>query len=136
MYLYKIKTKDSGIEGKGVFCLEDIPKDSIVWKFDQNHDKALSQEDYAKLNEEGKREMQKVGYLSPVSKTWIYPPENDPARYTNHSPSTNNLSVIFDMAISPEPYFVANRNISNGEELTNNYLEFDEYIKNTKPDWA
>ncbi len=135
MYLFKVEAKDSDIEGKGVFTVEPISKDSIVWKYDPTHDVSLSEEKFEALTEEGKRELEKVGYLSPVSKTWIYPPENDPARFTNHSQTNNNLSVVFDRTISLEPFFKANRTIEAGEELMVNYLEFDEYIKKAKPEW-
>jgi SET domain-containing protein len=135
MYLFKIKTEKSQIEGFGVFSLEKIPAGSVVWKFDQTHDKSLSQNDFFKLSREAQEELEKVGYLSPVSNMWIYPPENDPARFTNHHPSTNNLSVVFNSLISAEPFFKANRDITEGEELTVNYLEFDEFIKSKRPEW-
>ena len=136
MYLFKVKIKDSKIEGKGVFTLENISKGTIVWKFNPDIDKSMTQKEYNKLDKDGKEELEKVGYLSPSSGLWIYPSENDLARYTNHSLKNNNLSVIFDKAISPEAIFVANRDILKGEELLNNYLEFDEFIKNTKPTWS
>ncbi len=135
MYLYKTEAKQSTIEGKGVFTLEHISKDFVVWKYEPIHDLSLSEKEFELLSEEKKKELEKVGYLSPASGTWIYPPENDPARYTNHSAENNNLSVVFDQTISPEPFFKANRDIVIGEELIVNYLEFDDYIKQTKPEW-
>ena len=39
MYLRKIEARQSDINGKGVFALEDIPKGTKVWVFDPNHDK-------------------------------------------------------------------------------------------------
>ncbi len=136
MYLYKVISKESKIEGSGVFVNEPISKDSIVWKFEPSHDLSLSEEKFTELDEEEKKELEKVGYLSPVSHMWVYPPENDPARFTNHSSTNNNLSVVFDESISPEPFFRANRDIAEGEELTVNYLEFDEYIKQARPSWV
>lgn len=56
------------------------------------------------------------------------------ALYTNHS-GHNNLSVKYDISISEESFFIANRDIQEGEELTNNYYEFDEAIKIKKPDF-
>lgn len=135
MYLCKVEVRDSNIEGKGVFITESTVKGSVVWKFNSGSDKSMTQVEYTALNEESKREMEKVGYLSPSSGLWIYPSEDDVARYTNHSTLHNNLSVKFDSEISPEVFFIANRNIGEGEELIVNYLEFDEFIKNTKPDW-
>lgn len=126
---------ESGIEGSGVFADQDIPKGSIVWKFDPNHDLSLSIKDFEKLDAESKAEVQKVAYVSPTSGKWIYPPENDPARYTNHSETSNNLSAVFDRNISNEPFFVANTEIAKGTELTVNYKEFDDSIKHATPDW-
>ncbi len=136
MYLYKVEIKKSKIEGKGVFALEKINKGSIVWKFDLKHDLSISQEDFKKLDKEKRKEVEKAGYLSSISKKWIFPPENDPALFTNHSSSINNLSAVFDSKVSPEPFFKANRNILAAEELIVNYLEFDEFIQKTKPSWT
>lgn len=135
MYLYRTSVKESLIEGRGVFAMESIIKGSVVWKFDHQHDCTMSQEDFEDLDNNMRSEIRKIGYVSPTSHNWVYPPENDPARFTNHSSSSNNLSAVFDPHVSSEPFFVANRNILEGEELTNNYGEFDESIKNAKPMW-
>lgn len=137
MYLVPVYTKPSEIEGKGVFTSQKIKKGEIVWKYVAEHDKSISVEDYEKLDGEEKKYMEKVAYLSASSGKYIFPPENDPALYTNHNPTSNNLTVVTDSKISPEPYFVANRDILPDEELTNNYLEFDAAIptQETKPDW-
>jgi hypothetical protein len=94
-------------------------------------------EDYEKLDGEEKKYMEKVAYLSASSGKYIFPPENDPALYTNHNPTSNNLTVVMDSEVSPEPHFVANKDILPDEELTNNYLEFDAAIptQGSKPDW-
>jgi SET domain-containing protein len=63
------------------------------------------------------------------------PPEDDPACYTNHDPEGFNTSVVFDKDVSDEPIFVANRDIEQGEEITNNYLEFDKNSAIRKFEW-
>lgn len=135
MFLCKTEILKSMIEGHGVFTLEDISEGSTVWQFDPKHDKSMSQEDFEELSEDKRREIEKVGYLSPTSGMWIYSLEGSD-HFTNHSSSRNNLTTVFDATISPEPFFRANRAISKNEELIVNYLEFDEFIKNTKPDWT
>lgn len=135
MYLISVKVAKSDIHGRGVFTNEKIPKGKIVWKFRNSYDIKLSQKEYDVLSESRKQKIQKVGYLSPWSGYWVLPPEGDPAEYTNHN-SQNNLSVIFDRSVSAEPYFVANRDIRAGEELTNNYSEFDKITQNTNPSWT
>jgi SET domain-containing protein len=134
MYVFKIETHKSGIEGVGVFALEKIGKNAIVWKFDPTHDKSISVDEYNLCSKEAQDELDRVAYLSPTTGRYVYPPENDPARYTNHS-RQNNLTVAVNKDVSDEPYFIANRDIDIGEELTNNYLEFDDALKSSRPKW-
>jgi SET domain-containing protein len=137
MYLIPVEVKESAIEGKGVFTVEAIKNGTIVWKYVAGHDQSLSPKDYEILDEAGKQYMEKVAYLSASSGQYIFPPENDPALYTNHNAPHNNLTVVLDENISREPHFVANHDIAAGEELTNNYHEFDAAInlKTTRPEW-
>ncbi len=50
----------------------------------------MSVEEYEKLDEGGKKYIDKVAYLSAASHRYIYPPENDPALYTDHRELTKN----------------------------------------------
>lgn len=135
MYKISVKVSPSNIEGKGVFTNEDIPKNKIVWIYEPGYDLIMSKEDFNKLPSEEKSRIEKIGYFSPWSDGWVFPPENDAAQFTNHS-RKNNLSAVYDKKNSGEPYFIANRDIKIGEELTNNYFEFDLLTQETKPDWA
>ena len=134
MYLVKIETKESVIDGKGVFALEDIRKGDAVWRFDPNHDEAISRAQFDEADQAVKEVLRRVAYLSKNTGRWVYPPENDPARYTNHS-KENNLSVLSDESISEEPIFIANRDIAAGEELTNDYTEFDDLTEKVEQHW-
>ncbi len=134
MYLFKVEIKKSPINGKGVFALENISKGQVVWKYEPGNDRFLSVEDYEKLDSDKRLKLDRIAYLSPSTKRYVYPPENDPALFTNHS-INNNLSVVFDNSVSDEPFFVANKEINIGEEITNNYLDFDSAIKNHRPEW-
>jgi len=124
MYLVKVTVKESPIEGRGVSTLEDIRKGSVVWKFDPAHDKSMSPTEFDALDEAAKESLLRVAYLSSTSNRWVYPPEGDPAHFTNHS-EKNNMTAVTDSSVSEEPFFIANRDIQAGEELTNNYEEFD-----------
>jgi SET domain-containing protein len=135
MYAVLVKVDKSNIDGQGVFAIEDIPKGTIAWIFKEKHDIKLSAKEYDSLSSLQKQKMDKTGYLSPWTGFWVFPSDNDPAQFTNHS-NDSNLSVAFDKSISTEPYFVANRDITKGEELTNNYNEFDKITQKTKPIWA
>ena len=134
MYLIPIEAKISPIDGKGVFALQKIMKGEMVWKFNPEHDKDLSVEEFNNLDKEVQSNLKRVAYLSPTSNRYVYPPKDDLANFTNHS-KNNNLSVVIDTKISEEPYFIANRNIEEGEELTNNYAEFDEDTKGDGGEW-
>ncbi len=135
MYTIDVTIGNSPIHGKGVFTPQPIKKGMIVWKYDPKYDLALTPAQYEKLDAEERERFAHSAYLSPWTGLWICPPKDDPSNYTNHSPE-NNLTVKFDEAVSPEPYFVTNRDIIAGEELTNNYYEFDLLTQQEKPEWA
>lgn len=135
MYKVLVNVKTSNIDGKGVFAQQDIEKDTIVWQYNAGHDHAITQAEFDAKDMVEKEYLHRVAYLSPWSNLWVYPPKGDPAEYTNHSPD-NNLTVRFDEDVSSEPYFIANRDISLGDELTNNYHEFDKITQTAKPQWA
>lgn len=135
MYLIKVEVKNSEIHGKGVFALKKIPKNTIVWQFMPDHDLTLTPSQFDKLTKDEKAKLKRIAYLSPTSEFWVYPPDNDPARFTSHS-SSNNLTSVVDANVSSEPYFITNRDIAAGEELTNNYNQFDQITQRTKPLWA
>lgn len=135
MYVVPVKVSKSEIDGSGVFAEASIAKESIVWVYKDGHDLSLTPDEYKLLTLNKKNILNKIAYLSPWSGLWVFPPHNDPAQFTNHSPR-NNLSVVFDDKISAEPYFIANKDIEVGEELTNNYHEFDKITQLTKPVWA
>lgn len=134
MYLIKVVVQDSPIDGQGVFTLEDIKEGAVVWKYDSNHDKTLSKTEFDSLSGEERELLRRVAYLSKNTGRCVYPPENDPARFTNHS-KENNLSATLNAEISEEPIFIANRDIQVGEELTNDYSEFDDLSENLEADW-
>ena len=135
MYIFEVRVKKSNINGRGVFAREDIPQGSIVWEYRSDHDLSFTIKEYEKMDVDQRKEMHHSAYLSPWTGVWICPPPDDPACFTNHSPN-NNLSVKFDTNISPEPFFIANRDIKIGEEITNNYREFDEITQTMKTNWA
>lgn len=135
MYIKKVTVDKSNIDGRGVFAGEDITKDEIVWIFKKGYDVSKSDEEFQKLPESEKLHLSHTAYLSPWSGMWVYPPFGDAAEYTNHS-TKNNLTVKFDPEISLEPIFIANRKIDAGEELTNNYYDFDEITRKQKPGWT
>ena len=135
MYIKKVKIGTSEIDGNGVFALEDISKNEIVWVFKDGFDISMTDKMFQQLPGIESEHLSHTAYLSPWSGNWVYPPIGDAAEYTNHS-NNNNLVVKYDVTISVEPVFISKRDIKSGEELTNNYHEFDEITRKQKPDWA
>ena len=135
MYKVLILVGSSTIDGKGVFAIEKIQKGEIVWLYDKAKDISATQAEFEQFDDQKKAWFHHSAYLSPWTGLWICPPEGDASNYTNHSPD-NNLSVMYDEKISPEPFFIANRDIDIGQEITNNYYEFDELTRKEKPKWA
>jgi SET domain-containing protein len=125
MYTVPVEIRSSNIDGKGVFALKPIPKGTIVWQYTKGHDKRISKEKFNALDETTKTSLQRIAYLSPTTNMWVIPPDDDPACYTNHDPNNFNTSTSFEQEISDEPIFRANRDISSGDEITNNYTDFD-----------
>ncbi len=135
MYTIQLEIKESPIDGKGVFTIVDIKKGTIVWRYTEGHDKKMTKALFESLGETRKTILERIAYLSPTSDMWVMPPEDDPACYTNHDPIAHNTSVVINREISDEPLFVANRDIKAGEEITNNYLEFDDNSTVEKFNW-
>lgn len=134
MYKVRVEVKPSSIDGMGVFTCEDIAKGTIVWQFTKDHDLKMTVDEFNALARGTQESLKRVAYLSEQTNLWIMPPENDPACFTNHSESANTKS-IFDGKISEEIIFVASRNIKAGEEITDNYLEFDPHARSDSQSW-
>lgn len=134
MYLVPVEVKHSSIHGKGVFAKKAIAKDTVIWKYAEGHDRKMDVETFDNLDHKDRKALERISYLSPQSDMWVSPPEDDPACFTNHS-NEANMSVVIDAKKSEEPIFVANRDIAAGEELTNDYAEFDQNSDRTEFDW-
>jgi hypothetical protein len=135
MYQVAVEIRDSAIDGKGVFSKKDIQKNVIVWQYSTGHDIRMSKHAFDTLDPRTKARLSRVTYLSPTTDQWVMPPEGNPACFTNHNPAHHNISVVFEAEVSYEPFFLANRDIKAGEEITNNYLEFDKNTKVEKYNW-
>lgn len=134
MYLVPVEIKHSSINGKGVFATKNIAKDTIVWKYTDGHDSKMDVSTFDNLSPKEQKALERISYLSPQSDMWVSPPENDPACFTNHSTNAN-MSVVVDPKRSEEPMFIADRAITAGEELTNNYTDFDQNSDIDSFDW-
>jgi SET domain-containing protein len=116
MFLVKTELQSSPIHGLGVFATEFIPAGTIVWQFQKDFDFRISEESVAALPETARQK------LLHYSAKWGggYVVSADDARFLNHSENANLKTM-------DEPDSdVAARDIQKGEELLEDYREFDD----------
>ena len=122
MLLIKATVKQSNIHGLGLFAYEDIPKGTQIWKFSPGLDLEISKTDFEKLNQAEKDIILFYGFLS--KKTDCYHLSFDNVRFMNHAKRGN---VLIDQTVDDVEYpLIAGQDIRVGEELIQNYFEFDE----------
>lgn len=120
MLKVKAVAGESSISGIGLFAVEFIPKDTIVWEFDKNVDESFTKEEVENLPEPKRTEIESL-YFAYVSKqTGLYINCGDDAKYTNHS----SLPNIGTKQGEFEEICYALRDIQKGEEITQNYNDF------------
>lgn len=105
----------SNIHGIGIFAAEFIPKDTIIWKFQPGFDLKLSEEAIQQLAPPALEQTLKYSYLE----NGEYILCSDDARFFNYSRTPNCTTDEL------KRYTIAARDIQAGEELTEDYEEFD-----------
>ena len=120
MLLVKTYLNKSKIQGIGLFADEFISKGTIVWKFVSGFDFALKKKDLNKLPEIAKSWVLRYGYYHENEGGYVICV--DDARFFNHSenPNTDDTTKIGT---------IAKKDIKKGEEITCNYLDFDDDAK-------
>jgi SET domain-containing protein len=113
MLLVKTYLDKSAIHGLGVFAAERIPKGTKIWRFVERFDRAYSPKQFAKLPKPAREFLKNYGYR--VDGEVLFTVDND--RHINHSEDPNTYLK--------SGYAIARRNIAKGEEITNDYREFD-----------
>ena len=123
MLLIKTKVKSSSVHGLGLFADEDISKNSVIWKFSPLLDIQIDEDDFEKLCQYEKDYINHFGYFSRKSNK--YNLSFDDVRYINHSEQGN---VTIDETKDEETEYpvIAARDIKKGEEILQNYYEFDD----------
>jgi SET domain-containing protein len=108
----------SNIEGLGLFTAQDIEEGDIIWFLDPSIDSVFSQEEWNSLLD------CLPSHLKENFDKWTYTRANgtvvfvqDNAKFFNHSDTPNSKCN--------GKYDVALRKILKGEELTNDYREFE-----------
>jgi SET domain-containing protein len=121
MLTVKTKVDKSKIHGLGVFADQNIPKGTIVWMFKEGIDTKYTKEQFESMTKEQQKDIIHFSYYDINLNCYIH--SFDDSRYVNHSDNPN-LSSHYDEHYV-EGYSYANRDIKIGEELTDDYYEYD-----------
>jgi len=116
MILVKTELKPSTVHGLGLFAAEFIPKGTVIWEFREGVDHRIPKELVDALPDPARSTVRHYSAL------WGggYVVSADDARYFNHSDTPNLVTLA-----SPD-VDIATRDIHPGEELFEDYYEFDE----------
>jgi SET domain-containing protein len=113
MLLIKTYLDKSPIHGIGVFAAEFIRKGTKIWRFVEGFDQFYSPKQFAKLPKAAREYIRQYGYR--VDGEILFTADND--HHMNHSEEPNTYLR--------NGYAIARCNIRQGEEITNDYREFD-----------
>jgi uncharacterized protein len=115
MLYVKARVGISDIHGLGLFATDFIPKDTVIWRFQVGFDIDISEQEFSRLSAPAQAQVRHYAYFSNVTRRYHLSSDDD--RFTNHS-NTPNIRFI-------EGCSRAMRDIQAGEELTNDYRDFD-----------
>lgn len=125
MIKIKYKLKSSKIHGIGLFADEDIEMNQVVFESSKQFMSVWTTEKFTKLNSCTKKYIKHYGSFSNIDNLWHL--NHDDIRFCNHSIQKNNISR---KDLSDKNYqLVAMRGIKKGEELLQDYNEFDDTLK-------
>lgn len=114
---YRLKASD--LHGVGLFANENIKNGQLIYTASPLLDLNITQEQFDRLEQKEKDEVLWWGFFDQPSQLWHV--DFDVSKFINHSP---NATVTQDEN-HDEAYLIAARDIQLGEELTQNYLEFE-----------
>lgn len=110
----------SPIHGVGMFIVNAAHRGQTLWSFTKGFDQSYTEEAFDLLPHQAQDYLRRYAFLD-KSGIWIFCGDND--RFVNHSPTP---SMIEDGKPHPVTMsLIASRDIMAGEELTQNYLEWD-----------
>lgn len=113
MLLVKTYLDRSPIHGLGVFAAEFIAKGAKIWRYVEGFDRCYTPKQFARLPKPARDFLKDYGYR--VDGEIIFTVDND--HYINHSDDPNTYLH--------NGYAIARRSIRKGQEITNDYREFE-----------
>lgn len=113
------KLDKSNRHGIGLFGDENIRKGQLVYTASPLLDVNITLEQFNTLNDREKREVRYWGFWDEANGLWHV--DFDVTRFINHSLKP----TLTQDPTHTDAYLVATRDVKKGEELTQNYLEFE-----------
>jgi SET domain-containing protein len=113
MLLVKTYLGKSKLHGLGVFAGESIAKGTRIWRYVHGFDRCYTPKQFKKLPKPARDYLTTYGYK--VDGEIIFTVDND--HYINHSANPNTYMK--------NGYVIATRTIRKGQEITNDYREFE-----------
>ena len=125
MFLFRteVKVATDPRMGLGLFATEFIPKDSVVWEFVEGVDIKVSADRVEQMSEAQQEYFEKYAWVEDD----YYYSSCDLTNFVNHSYQPN-LKIIDKVMISF-------KDIYPGEELFENYAEFDDCFDEYKDEY-
>jgi len=115
MLLIRTLVGPSQIHGNGVFACEAVPQGTIVWRFEPNFDRVISDDELKGMPTAFLEYIEKYAYRSSdIGGRLLLP--CDHAKFLNHSTDPNTIELPLES--------IAERLINQGEEITCNYSNF------------
>ena len=111
--------KESDKHGIGLFAAENLQKGAVVYTASPVLDLNITKEQFDALDEREKKEMRWWGFWDAPHNVWHV--DFDVSKFINHSTE----GTVTQNAAHQDAYLVTTRDVQAGEELTQNYLEFE-----------
>ncbi len=115
----KYKLDRSPNHGIGLFAGEDLKKGQLIYTANPLLDVNITQAQFDSLNDKEKEEFRWWGFFDESIQKWHV--DFDVSKFINHS----YHPTVTQESTRKEAYLIATRDIKAGEELTQNYLEFE-----------
>lgn len=113
----------SPIAGIGLFAAQPVEKGELLWRFVPGFDSIMTIDFVTSLPKMNQDFIRDNASLIPQLGAYLLCGDND--RFTNHSDDPNRQFVYESPS---DIYEVATRDIGIGDELTNDYSEFDDHF--------
>ena len=123
MTMVRIEIRSSSIHGLGCFAGENIEPGQLVWRFDEEFDLVLKKDFVESLPPGAKENFLNYSFISKTTGDYILC--SDDSKFTNHSATPNVTCSVPEGCTKNELECYSTRKILPGEEITNDYRDFD-----------